>query len=256
MIRRLTLLVTLIMLPLALVTPTAAGTAKQESVAPAAQAAGCPFTFIGLHGLNEDSSSSTIQTAWTQFNSLAEKKGLKSTAVFLKHPKLTFPEFFSQIIDARSRDPISRATDDLNNAAIAAANACRPARLVLVGYSEGAWIIDQWIHNNAESAQVSQISAVLVLGDPQWNNGDRGQGLAQRVNMGINPYIPPKPLGDRFTSLCLPRDPVCGEGYGNDIVSQFRDARNLQKSCGIHCSYTKKAIQSGVQTLVTNASGK
>ncbi|MDA3627365.1 cutinase family protein [Saccharopolyspora sp. WRP15-2] len=245
----------LVLLPLALLTPTATGAGRQEPVVPAARAAECPFTFIGLHGLNEDSSSPTIQTVWTQFNSLAEKRGLQSRAVFLNHPKLTFSEFFSQIVDQQNRDPISRATGDLKDAATNAANRCHPARLVLVGYSEGAWIIDQWIQN-ADSTQLSQIAAVLVLGDPQWDNGDHGQGLARRANLGINPYIPSKPLGDRFTSLCLPRDPVCGEGYGNDVVGQFRDARNLQTACGIHCSYTKNAIQSVVQTLVTNASTK
>lgn len=207
----------------------------------------CPLVFIGLHGLNEDSGSLVVRDTWDRFDRLVKTKGIPvDDAVFLTYKKLTFPEFY-QSLDQKDFGQIGEGIAELNKAAINAANKCHPARLVLVGYSEGAWILDSWIHN-AEPAQVKQIAGIVVYGDPQWG-GSSGQGAARRLGMGLDPYIPPTPLGARFTTFCHPTDPVCGEGYGINLSKQIDDGKALQVLCVSHCEYKPDFTKQGAEAL-------
>lgn len=115
---------------------------------------------------------------------------------------------------------------------------CATQSFVLVGYSFGAWVIEEWLSENRPLWNL--IKAVEVYGDPLWCRSApdctygglarRWLQLGQLQEVDPDPYrhTPPgydEPLQNRWQSLCLARDPVCGEGYGQgDFLGQHGDA--------------------------------
>jgi len=221
----------------------------------------CKVTFIGMHGVGETaagstSTSRTLNSALKEFR--AKMKGAPFDVNLVAYPKFPYPnrwQDYSSFIRfwgviENDRSPLSIGVDYLNRAAVAAANACHPARLVLVGYSEGAWIVDRWI-SGAEKAQVDQIVGVMTYGDPQWSwTGTGAGGIARNLDVAnaVNPYRPPNPLGFKFGGFCASGDPVCGGGF-KDLGDQLAA---LGKTGGLspHGYYVNGATSRGAQALV------
>lgn len=130
--------------------------------------------------------------------------------------------------------------------------------VVLAGYSLGAWVIDKWLAAKLSppSANVSvstSIRAVELYGDPLWLNGDH-KGIARRVGQSVtfDPYDNTPPgykgsLADRWQSLCLANDPICGEGSYSSIEWSIepwflkRQAIDAGK-CAFPCEHWKYAL--------------
>jgi hypothetical protein len=200
----------------------------------------CETTFIGAHGLYEDAPGKTVQATWGEFASRTESHPGQPgpVAQFLNHPKLDAFSFVRDVIKLGHRNPINFGVDLLNEAVQHAEETCSPSRVVLMGYSEGAWIVDAWLAR-ASAEQKAHVVAVGVLGDPQWQRAEY-EGIARRHRFGLNPW-PNVP--DRFWGGCAGNDPICGEGYGKGHAEQNRqdqDAERLTpKNCAAHCSYVR-----------------
>lgn len=103
----------------------------------------------------------------------------------------------------------------LNNQLTERYKACPGERFILVGYSEGAWVIHDYLKNLGAGA-LDRIAGVALLGDPQYVR----TGIIPKLypNHAIAPYFPPA-LQERAASWCvsynLPAakrtvfDPIC-----------------------------------------------
>jgi Cutinase len=214
-----------------------------------AGAAACSITVLGLHGLNEDAGSPTIKDTFDKL----QARGLQATYTSVPYSTVTTPDLLV-FLNVGDRNPVLKATDDLNGAAQAAEATCHPARLVLVGYSLGAWVIDEWIHH-AEPAQSDKIVAVMVFGDPQWNWPNTGAGGIARhglysKSLAIEPYRPEPPLGWRFGGFCATGDPICGGGYGNTEHDHAQQNADALHGAGTHGSYVNGATAQGADEVM------
>lgn len=209
----------------------------------------CAPTFIGLHGISESyRSPKAVDDTWQRFKKLMEDRGLpvNPDPDFLQFPTLRIDEFFKYGYTQFDLRPainilkvptaIKEGVDYLEEAAARAQSLCAPARFIVVGYSEGAWIARQWLQDT--SWKEESIIGIMTLGDPQWDDGtDRG---IARFTSAIEPYRPAIPLGWRFGGVCAPSDAVCGGGYGTTQEGSARRATELDSmlrtsSCRSHC---------------------
>ena len=112
--------------------------------------------------------SATIHRTWDEFRSLTVSAGQAPAAIFLNHETLTAQQFVSGLVsNLFTTAPIDAGVKQLSEMVDHAIETCAPdpPRVVLVGYSEGAWIVDQWIRT-ATPTQLSQIVGVQVFGVP------------------------------------------------------------------------------------------
>ncbi|GAA2656563.1 cutinase family protein [Streptomyces vastus] len=107
-----------------------------------------------------------------------------------------------------------------------------PERFVIVGFSEGAWVIHQYL-KKAPQQILNMISGVALLGDPQYT----GTGIIPKriPKYAITPFFP-REIARRATSWCLSyylpaakrtvADPICM--YGNR-----KDEQNCRKAANM-----------------------
>lgn len=166
-------------------------------------AAECPIAFIGMHGLNENHyTSDTIHSVWYEYWRMLPATTRLRDPVFLGYPQRSGSEFYDRFRYGAPApdDPVEEGFRYLRDQADSSVKRCLPARLVLVGYSAGAWSIDEWLRARPELH--SQVLGVVLFGDPQWDHGDQAQGLARRYGQAVSsPYVP-KSLSSRFQSWC------------------------------------------------------
>jgi hypothetical protein len=108
---------------------------------------------------------------------------------------------------------------------------CSEPKIVLVGYSVGALVINQWLSRHQDLW--SYIRAVELYGDPMWRRygppfpagtPDTYEGVLRRLPPGLDstlvdlyaasPQGPGGELSKRWQSRCLQGDALCGEGWG------------------------------------------
>jgi hypothetical protein len=82
---------------------------------------------------------------------------------------------------------VGRAARQLGKQVEASKAACPGERFVLVGYSQGAWIIDRYLKDTPSVH--SRVAAVLVYGDPV--AGEKGVGTEARPRPSARPSAPP-----------------------------------------------------------------
>jgi hypothetical protein len=106
--------------------------------------------------------------------------------------------------------------------------------LVLAGYSEGAWVIDEYFYGDpaASARLLDRMTAVLLFGDPQFDpTSDMVTGGAvDYPGIGRSGLVPAETRwpptgnyyagqGNRVQSFCTNGDPVCAfEWRGNPLV--------------------------------------
>jgi cutinase len=114
---------------------------------------------------------------------------------------------------------------------------CSTSKLELVGYSEGAWVIEYWLHFHQSEAD-KYVKAIQLYGDPNYYEvygRDRHgvhayQGLSRLAVLTFGWYGPPYPNPNthyRVKTVCITKDPVCGKGYTDSLIdhtSQFYTA--------------------------------
>lgn len=217
---------------------------------------GCGVTFIGLHGLNEGTESRTVHDVWDRFMADMDGRGVPHAAVFLNHETLSSTQFVTQL--ATGNFPISAARRLLDQTVGHVIEECATEKIVLLGYSEGAWIANAWVRA-ADAGVVDSVAGIVFLGDPQWLRGNE-YGIARRFGLvfaalELNPYIPPH-LADRTWSYCVQDDPICGIGFeGAHSVDEQRNAalqaeRTLPR-CGPHCDYVPSLTTRAAENLVS-----
>ena len=106
--------------------------------------------------------------------------------------------------------------------------------IALVGYSMGAWIINDWLVHN--QASWKYIKAVVLYGDPCWTDGaDRGMVRAAESAIpaigAIDGCMPPGTYPYPATShpfltqsWCVGGDPVCGAGFADNTAAMGASA--------------------------------
>ncbi|MDN3021587.1 cutinase family protein [Streptomyces sp. S.PB5] len=211
-----------------------------------------------MHGLNEDHTSPMVHSVWEHYLDAMHKRGQSANAIFLAHPKRTGVDFWDWLHGKPvDENPVEQGIEALDDMVDHTNKLCSPARLVLVGYSAGAWSVDVWLRN-ASPALKSQVVGVVLLGDPQWYDEKYGnRGLAHLFGFGFDPkkdpYIPPEWMS-RIQSWCVSGDPVCGTGYGTSASEAARQAADaatmlVTRKCTTHCAYIPEATRHGGRFL-------
>jgi len=226
---------------------------------PSAQAAApsCPkVLFLGLHGVNDGGVAlpraaqwgSTIDAVWQTFSS-------RATGVVTGRPivyKRTVVDI--SITNLWLASQLAAITPDTDYAAGLLKDAlldnrlrCGGTKVVLAGYSQGAWAIDKALRGTYAAGAlgqlaVSNVKGAFLMGDPAYPDTSNGngspvrQGMATWLNMGYNrpaDYLNNHVAG--FRSICVsytgdPYDPIC-MGRGGIPWSDI----------GVHSSYAGPA---------------
>lgn len=232
-------------------------------VAPAAAASDCwsGIGFVGVHGVGQgpdgegnivdDNHPREIEQTWDRFRERIDGSDLDVAAPVRHLLPYTSPPvrggldllqdlaqvvaLFGQVVDnaaARLDHAVGRPCDD--------------ARLVLAGYSMGAWIVGKWLRDHPGKQR--QVTGVMLYGDPQWFNNVSGvSGFARYAGSGLPlPYVPAGVDG-RLRSLCNHGDPICGEGSSQSLLLRTADvARCLRDAAGCaHAAYVPEAARQG-----------
>jgi cutinase len=107
---------------------------------------------------------------------------------------------------------VKTASRSLSRGVTQARDECPGRRVALVGYSLGAWIVDDYLAGQTTRFRQRAVSAVVLYGDPEWPTPSPG-GLAREfTHIRIDPYKPPG-LEGRFMSMCLRHDIVCNGSH-------------------------------------------
>jgi len=253
---------------------------RSVTVTVAATSACADAYFIGVHGTLEGPDengkchgeapykcSATIQDTWKEFKTLAWKKGKRNIRLrLLAYPAGTFAGWVNPIsmIGAKNTG-VSRLDYYVRERVLKECPEEQHPKIVLVGYSLGAWVIDNWLLKTQCIQRVKKgvclkwkfqnedlweyISAVELYGDPMWyRSGPAFPGEDQQVpheHKGLARYLQPFPgpyernqgpspqgkgdtLSNRWQSRCLVGDPVCGEGYKADFAAFVQQALDVR----------------------------
>lgn len=194
--------------------------------------------FFGGHGLAEGGVSdwgATVKDVYDNY-----EKGIHEAdpdvsvgGEAIAYPRTEFPDWV-RLVRARFS---SRQEEEVINGSIALSDqlterykACPGERFILAGYSEGAWVIHDYLKNLGTKA-LDRIAGVVLLGDPQY----AGTGIIPKLypNHAITPYFPPA-LKGKAASWCvsynLPAakrtvfDPIC-HFSGSDITNCLKAAQ-------------------------------
>lgn len=266
--------------------------------APAARAqAPCSdVVFIGVRGSHEDAEAATqymgeqVYATYQGFERSARAAGIRVTPVGLdasEYPAV--PVFFPDAEQQGNIDTLFiQQIVTTTSASVTAGEASLAYRygnyigttspcLVLVGYSQGAWVIGDFFytHDNDQTRarKLARFSAVVLFGDPRFDptsnvsNGNlEAPGLLRHTDMRLLRVEPLDRTGeyfdgesDRVRSYCSSDDTVCsypgGLADGFDNLECLREISNL---CG-HFQYGENGyIGAAVNFLtetVTHGSG-
>ena len=172
------------------------------------------------------SSTKPLQKDWsTLLLDLDQAQNKISGAVFsdlVSYTTVSFPAWNTLTQPVKTlENAVQDGENQLQSALVSYTAGCKPQRdkVVLVGYSMGAWVINQWLSDSKYRGEWSMIKGVLLYGDPCYINGSDA-GLARAFNapgcMPANTYPAPVagatfPIPDEV--WCAALDGVCGGGY-------------------------------------------
>ena len=188
--------------------------------------------FLGMHGMGEGPSTThpnvSVTIAETRdvfLRDMEEKYHKVAYGGVLAYPSVSFVDW-SQGPPILAALAAEKAGEDVLKDAIDN-QTCADPKFVLAGYSMGAWVVGNFLVNNP--SYVPRIKAVMLYGDPNRYRYPEGktkgktyyQGLVQWWNARPTKDYPVSP--DRTLSICLDKDPLCGEGYPNTVGSSRHD---------------------------------
>jgi hypothetical protein len=249
-----------------------------------------PIEFVGVHGVQEALKSSEqnmgpeVFDTFSRFQQQAQAAGVDVASYGVPYTSITLVQLLKQIRNSfpNVQEGVKLLSDHIQSQKAA----CPDQREALVGYSEGAWIIDKFLHD-ASSDLTGRVTAVVLFGDPEFDHtatdfvrlSKDGDGIARTISkFAISPYLP-QGLTGRAASYCLSErigtvhkrtthDPVC-----NFTSSKLSDISNcvlkaLNAGC-VHLHYIKKGVTqrgatflggvllptSGKKLYVSNATG-
>lgn len=224
--------------------------------------------FFGLHGMAEGPSG-TIHAISPELLSFDTDQNAISGAVLIDpvsyltvYPQ-NWPELLTAVATAAALVQGERALQaDIK----AHAKGCSASqdKIALVGYSLGAWIVNEWIMDHP--LEWDMIKAVVLYGDPCWTDGiDKGLAREWVFGYGCMPakdYPYPLPGGTTAVpfpvqSWTMPRDPVTGADWAGKKSAQLTAAKHCTNpaTCS-HLDYTGSTeIYEGAQFVVSQLVG-
>ena len=220
----------------ALLVPALAVGVPPAAAAARSAASSCDTTpvFFGLHGMAEGPSP-TIEKVSNLLTDLDHAQNNISGAVLtapLSYVTVAF-NLWDDLKQTPNSGPLTDAVqdgeDNLQSALVSYTKGCKTTqdRIVLVGYSMGAWVINQWLSDPKYRSEWSMIKGVLLYGDPCWINGS-DEGLAR--GFGASGCMPassyPAPVAGAAFKIpvegwCANLDGVCGQNWhakGNPVA--------------------------------------
>jgi hypothetical protein len=245
-------------------------TVTPVGTSPVVAATPCRAHFLGLHGLGEDQTSKTITTTLDAVRSWAadhhhpgevDGESLRTpthTVLDLANPANLVTVVHGQI--SESLTVLDLKIEELK-ATDTASHCTGGSRFVLAGYSEGAWIVDQYLAQYGEylaqhPGASEWVRGVALYGDPQWRHGYGtlwpfsavyGQGMTRWVLGGRYQIPGAYPALNSVQSICINQDPVCGEGYSALLAQNGQDA--AAAACTVvtcpHYGYTDAPARTG-----------
>lgn len=254
-----------ILLALSATAALALGTLVPASAASAAPKLCSIPAFLGLHGMAEGPSLQVAQISPELSSFDAAQNAISGKVAFDPVPYTTVYANAWDLVGTAGTTYGALLNGEINlQAAIKnLRQGCTTAEthIALVGYSMGAWVINDWIMSHP--LERDWIRAVVLYGDPCWVHDGHATGLARgfpNAGFGCMPkadYPYPLPTGTAATPFAVQswsayKDPVTGEGWAGNRVGQIQAAINCTPGSGCtHLSYTgSSAIRAGAQFVV------
>ncbi|MFE5815867.1 cutinase family protein [Streptomyces sp. NPDC056479] len=233
----------------------------------------CRVLFVGAHGLNEDANSTTLKNTWAAFHAYSEQHGgFGGDKKMLPYPKMGTKQFIAAI-RANPENPqmsslpaVNQGVEMLDTAVRDYLKQCPSGGgVVLTGYSEGAWIVDEFLRRYYGLSAV--VKAVQLYGDPLYEDPNTGDlGLARLYGFASNfpsPYPDSTLEGPNIVrSRCIEKDPICGGGFraahsvgnvGRQTIAAINCARN-HSYCKSHTdSYSGRIAKQGGEFLAAQS---
>jgi hypothetical protein len=223
-------------------------------LAPPGSSSACdpaPLLFLGLHGLGQGPSG-TVKPVSPEITDFDDAQNLLSGVI--KAAPVSYPTAGFSLLDKRGKFNAGPLTKDLQigvahlqSALAADTKGCKPAQddVALMGYSMGAWVIDDWLRTHKSEWPI--VKAVVLFGDPCYY-----YGLAREWTRTCGPspdYPYPAPASSlpfKVKAFCLKLDPVCGAGYAlpGRKLQLAAAAACLKKKCA-QLQYVDGAPSSG-----------
>ena len=196
--------------------------------------------FFGLRGSGEPANPDQenmgpyVFSVYESFARSARSAGINVTPVGLdanEHPAVPVRDLLHDALITQAAPSVLQGTSSLGQRTLRYLREDLTTCLVLVGYSQGAWVIGDYFWQNPaiEARVLSRFTAVLLFGDPRFDSSsDVDEGAAEGA-AGLlrwqgplfgNVSLPPDlqlPLhglyyegqSDTVRSYCVPEDPVC-----------------------------------------------
>ncbi|MFI0960746.1 cutinase family protein [Streptomyces sp. NPDC021080] len=209
--------------------------------------------------MNENETSRTLADTWKSFHAYSENHGGygKDKPKMLAYPKLGVWDFISALRVNMENPNMSSLLAvnqgvELLDAAVRGYLAQCPSGggVVIAGYSEGAWIIDEYLRRNYGLSAV--VKGVQLYGDPLYEDLKVGdQGLGRNLGFASNfpdPYPDSTLEGANIVdSQCMNRDPICGGGFRAADSS----ARSSQQfGAALRCAVKNGACKSHTESYL------
>ena len=195
----------------------------------------CPTVLLGLHGMNEGPSSTMsadvstpVESTFIFFESMAANAHkFRPNDYAVDDVPYPTTGFFELDNPFEMRTIVSDVVDGsvaLQKAFQHYMALCPRSNFELVGYSEGAWVVDYWLHFY-QSEAYKHVKAIMLYGDPNWyeayGHDVAYQGLSRIAGLTFGWFGPPYPKPNtRYAvqTVCIPKDPVCGKGFADTIA--------------------------------------
>ena len=220
----------------------------------------CPRYLLGLHGMSQGPASSTDYTTSQEIVAVrqafdnASAANKKAEFLNIPYPTTGIWDLANPVTNRYIQSDVAKGATALHNEITTLTKASRCSTFSLIGYSEGAWVIDLWLYEyNGDTKNVKDIA---MLGDPWWyqvHNGVAAKGIARLFNLAYT--APPWPVQNTpyaVVSLCNVGDPICGEGFTNP-AKQIAEAA-FGKSTPHH-QYANNGAAARVGQILANYAG-
>ncbi|MFF3328361.1 cutinase family protein [Streptomyces sp. NPDC002888] len=178
--------------------------------------------FFGAHGVGEEGYGPEVKDVWAKYKQGMSSSVLTLDAAPIDYPKQTLPQFLKPRTIS-NLEAVTNGAITLSAQLSKRRAECGNERYVLVGYSQGAWVIHKFLAL-AGPTVLEWIAGVALLGDPQYPK----TGIVRKLAPGyaISPYLPPS-IKEIANSWCVSYDfPPAGRAVA-DPVCQLRDLRDI-----------------------------
>ncbi|PAZ14961.1 hypothetical protein CLM62_16465 [Streptomyces sp. SA15] len=180
--------------------------------------------FFGAHGVEQEGFGLEVADVWNKYKQSMSNSGLTLDAAPVNYPKQTLLQLLKPRTN-RNLEAVTNGAITLSDQLSRRRAECGDERYVLVGYSQGAWVIHKFLAIADSTAVLDWIAGVALLGDPQFPETGIVAELAPSYAITL-----PDSIKGRTESWCLSYDlPDLGLGRRAvaDPLCQLRDRRDI-----------------------------